>query len=68
MKWWHFAGDAAAVWVSYKVGCRMGAARAVAACGCAGMTPAKPNAAVAAPAPVEAVREASPDALRAVGI
>lgn len=74
MKWWHIAGAAAAVWVSYKVGCRMGAARAVRACGCAGMTPAKPGAVVAPAAvaavvaPVEVMREPSPDALRAVGI
>ena len=73
MKWWHIAGAAAAVWVSYRVGCRMGAARAVAACGCAGMTPLKPGAVVApglaaVTASVEAMREPSPDALRAVGI
>jgi hypothetical protein len=51
----------------------MGAARAVRACGCAGMTPIKPGAVVApglaaVAASVEAMREPSPDALRAVGI
>jgi hypothetical protein len=72
MKWWHFAAAGAAVFVSYKIGCRMGAAKAIAACGCQGIT--KPivtqaDAARAAMAGgVEVLREPSPDAIRAVGL
>ena len=72
MKWWHIAGAAAAVYVSYKVGCRMGIAKAVQKCGCEslGIKPAAmPGPAGAGSVMTSAeIREPSPDAIRAAGL
>ena len=67
MKFWHIAGVAAAVYVSYKVGCRMGIAKAVAKCGC--KPTAMPGAVGAGSVITSAeIREPSPDAIRAAGL